>query len=65
MLFRNYLISISEEEKQKFPKYINLKLWKRYEYLGWFFVIIILLIITLGLSEDMIDLIEFLLRRKK
>jgi len=65
LLFRKYLISLTEEEKQKMPKYIDLKLWKRYEYLGWFFTVIIFLIITLGLSEDVKDLIYFLLRRKK
>lgn len=65
LLFRKYLMSLTEEEKQKMPKYIDLKLWKRYEYLGWFFTAIIFLIITLGLSEDVKDLIYFLLRRKK
>lgn len=65
LLFRKYLKSLNEEEKQKMPKYIDLKLWKRYEYLGWFFTLITFLVITLGLSEDVVDLVEFLLRRKK
>ena len=65
LLIRKYLKSLTEEEKQKLPKYIDLKLWKRYEYLGWYFAFVIFLIITLGLSEDVVDLIEFLLRRKK
>ena len=65
LLLRKYLRIIPHEELEKFPKYIDLKKWKNYEYLGWFFTIIVFLIITLGLSEDVKDLIYFIIRSKK
>ena len=59
LLLRNYLSSVSEEDKKEFPAYIDLKKWKYYEYLGWFFSIIVFLIISMGLSGDVIELIKF------
>ena len=65
LLLRKYLRIVPKEDVDKFPKYIDLKKWKNYEYLGWFFTLIVFLIITLGLSEDVKDLIYFIIRSKK
>jgi len=59
LLLRSYLSSVPEEDKKAFPAYIDLKKWKYYEYLGWFFSIIVFLIISLGLSSDVIELFKF------
>jgi hypothetical protein len=64
LLLRNYLSSVPEEDKKAFPAYIDLKKWKYYEYLGWFFSIIVFVIISLGLSGDVIELIKFITMRK-
>ena len=34
LLLRDYLSLLTDEEKSKMPKYINLEKWKKYEYLG-------------------------------
>ena len=64
LLLRNYLNSINNEEKKEFPKYIDIEKWRYYEYLGWFFSVIVFLIISLGLSGDVVELIRFLTMRK-
>jgi hypothetical protein len=64
LLLRSYLSSVPEEDKKAFPAYIDLKKWKYYEYLGWFFSIIVFLIISLGLSGDVIELFKFVTMRK-
>ena len=65
LLLRKFLRVVSKEDVKEFPKYIDLQKWKNYEYLGWFFTIIVFLIITLGLSEDVKDLIYFIIRSNK
>ena len=64
LILRKYLNSITEEEKRRMPKYIDIKKIKNYEYLGWFFSIIIFFIISLGLSGDVRKLFKFLTMRK-
>lgn len=63
-LLRKYLNNIPEKDMKEMPAYVDLQKWRYYEYLGWFFTVIIFLLITLGLSEDMIDLFQFVLRQK-
>ena len=63
LLLRNYLNSITDEDKKEFPKYIDIEKWRYYEYLGWFFSIIVFLIISLGLSGDVIELFKFVTMR--
>lgn len=63
-LLRKYLNNIPEKDMKEMPAYVDLQKWRYYEYLGWFFTAIVFLIITLGLSEDMIDLFQFVLRQK-
>lgn len=48
---REYLEKITEDEKQKMPKYINLKHWKRYEYVGWLLVSMSVIMTFLGLKK--------------
>lgn len=64
LLLHKYLKSIPEEDLNKMPAYVDLNVWKYYEYLGWFLSIIVFLIISLGLSGDVIDLIKFATMRK-
>ena len=56
LLLHNYLLLLTEEDKSKMPKYINLGLWKTYEYLGWFFSMLVFLFIFLGLRGEIKDL---------
>ena len=65
LLLRKFLSVVSKKDVKEFPKYVDLKKWKVYEYLGWFFTVIVFLIITLGLSEDVKDLAYFVIRSKK
>ena len=44
LFLRQYLKTITEEEKNEMPNYIDLHIWKRYEYLGWFLNVIVLLL---------------------
>jgi len=61
LLLRNYLSSLTENEKNKMPKYIVIKQWKRYEYLGWLFTVITFLFISLGLGGDIINIFKMLI----
>ena len=56
LLLHNYLLSLTDEEKSKMPKYINLERWETYEYLGWFFSMLVFLLIFLGLRGEIKDL---------
>jgi hypothetical protein len=56
LLLHNYLLLLTEEDKSKMPKYINLGLWKTYEYLGWFFSMLVFLFIFLGVRGEIKDL---------
>ena len=47
LLLRKYLNVTTEEELKEMPKYVDIKKWKHYEYLGWFFSIIVFSIIFL------------------
>jgi hypothetical protein len=60
LLLRNYLLLLTDKEKNEMPKYINLNQWKRYEYLGWLFTIITFLFISLGLSGDIMYIFNLL-----
>jgi len=60
MLLRNYLLSITEKEKSEMPKYINLNQWKIYEYLGWSFSFIAILLISLGLFGEIKKILFYL-----
>jgi hypothetical protein len=60
LLLRNYLSLLTDEEKSKMPKYILLEKWKKYEYLGWFFTIIVFIILLLGISGDIKKLFKFI-----
>ncbi len=63
-LLRNYLNSITDEDKKEFPKYIDIKKWRYYEYLGWFFSIIVFVIILLGLIGDIKKIIKLIFKHK-
>ena len=52
LLLRQYLKTITEEEKNEMPNYIDLHIWKRYEYFGWCLNVIVFVIIFLGLKEN-------------
>jgi len=56
LLLRNYLSSLNDKEKGEMPKYINFTMWKRYEYLGWFLSLIILILFILGSYRDIMGL---------
>tara|TARA_Y100000768_G_C23351226_1_gene395523 strand:+ start:129 stop:491 length:363 start_codon:yes stop_codon:yes gene_type:complete len=63
-LLRNYLNSITDEDKKEFPKYIDLEKWRYYEYLGWFFSTIVFVIILLGLMGDIKKIIKLIFKHK-
>jgi len=60
LLLRNYLNSITDEDKKEFPKYIDIEKWRYYEYLGWFFSIIVFVIILLGVMGDIKKIIKLI-----
>lgn len=64
LLLRKYLGAITEKDKKSFPEYIDLKRWKYYEYLGWFFSVIVFIIISMGLTGDIKRILNFVLMRK-
>ena len=64
LLLRKYLNSLTEKEKKEMPKYIDIEKWKRYEYLGWFFSVLVFIIIFLGLIGDTKNMIDFIFKRK-
>ena len=63
-LLRNYLNSITDEDKKEFPKYIDIEKWRYYEYLGWFFSTIVFVIILLGLIGDIKKIIKLIFKHK-
>ena len=63
-LLRNYLNSITDEDKKEFPKYIDIEKWRYYEYLGWFFSTIVFVIILLGLMGDIKKIIKLIFKHK-
>ena len=60
LLLRNYLNSITDEDKKEFPKYIDIEKWRYYEYLGWFFSTIVFVIIFLGVMGDIKKIIKLI-----
>jgi ABC-type Fe3+ transport system permease subunit len=60
LLLRQYLNTITEEEKNEMPNYIDLNTWKRYEYLGWFLNVIVFVIVFLGLKKNISKLFKFM-----
>ena len=36
LTLKHYLDEINEDDVKELPKYINVKYWQNYEYLGWF-----------------------------
>jgi hypothetical protein len=48
LMFKQYIDSITPEEKQQFPKYINLSYWKIYLLLGWIFSAVLAIVILLA-----------------
>ena len=65
LLLRNYLNNLSQKEIKEFPKYIDLKKWRNYEYLGWIFIVIISLIIIFGSMSDIRFLLHYIIKSKK
>ena len=49
MSLRNYIHSLNDEDKKDFPKYLDLNVWKNYEYLGWGFSVISFTILSMSL----------------
>jgi len=64
LLLRNYLNSITDEDKKEFPKYIDIEKWRYYEYLGWFFSTIVFVIILLGVMGDIKKIIKLIFKHK-
>jgi len=56
LLLRKYLNSMTDEEIQKLPKYIDLKKWRIYEYIGWFLVFIVVVVVFLSSKEYVIKI---------
>ena len=48
---REYLKKIDSNDKKSMPKYINLNLWEKYEYVGWLIVAMGLIMTFLGLKN--------------
>lgn len=48
---REYLKKIDSNDKKSMPKYINLNLWEKYEYVGWLIVAMGLIMTFLGLKK--------------
>jgi len=46
---RNYMNSLNDEDTKDFPKYLDLNVWKNYEYLGWGFSFVSFTILSMSL----------------
>lgn len=52
LLFRKYLNKIeNSKDREVLPEYIDLKYWRYYEYLTWFYSVILSVIILLSLKR--------------
>ena len=54
LLLQRYLNLVKQTNTKKLPIYIDLDAWKRYEYIGWFLLSIVTILIALGSKEYII-----------
>jgi hypothetical protein len=54
LLLQRYLNLVKQTNTKKLPIYIDLDAWKRYEYIGWFLLLIVTILIGLGSKEYII-----------
>ena len=58
---REYLTKITLDDKKSMPKYINLDLWEKYEYVGWLIVSMGVIMTFLGLKKYIMMLVNLFL----
>lgn len=58
---REYLNKITLDDKKSMPKYINLDLWEKYEYVGWLIVSMGVIMAFLGLKKYIMMLVNLFL----
>ena len=51
LFFRKYLDSLTDEDIEELPKFFDFNMWKRYEYLGWFFLLITIVLLILSTKK--------------
>jgi hypothetical protein len=54
LLLQRYLNLVKQTNTKNLPIYIDLDAWKRYEYIGWFLLSIVTILIALGSKEYII-----------
>ena len=58
LFFRKYLESLTDEDIEELPKFFDFTMWKRYEYLGWFFLLITTILIFLSTKSYLVSFFE-------
>ena len=58
---REYLNKITLDDNNSMPKYINLDLWEKYEYVGWLIVSMGVIMAFLGLKKYIMMLVNLFL----
>ena len=56
LLLQRYLNLVKQTNTTKLPLYIDLQAWKIYEYIGWFLIAIVAILIGLGSKEYLMAL---------
>lgn len=56
LLLQRYLNLVKHTNTKKLPIYVDLDAWKIYEYIGWFLLSIVTILIGLGSKEYLMDL---------
>ena len=50
LTLKHYLDRVTNKDKETLPKFIELKYWRNYEYLGWFLTVIGIVILFLSIK---------------
>jgi hypothetical protein len=56
LLLQRYLNLVKQTNTKKLPIYVDLEAWKIYEYIGWFLLAIVSILIGLGSKEYLMAL---------
>jgi len=56
LLLQRYLNLVKQTNTTKLPLYIDLQAWKIYEYIGWFLIAIVTILIALGSKQYLMAL---------
>lgn len=59
LMFNSFLSNLNNEEIHKLNKTFNFNYWKRFEYINWFLIALISILIVLGSSRFFRNVLNF------